>query len=354
MAAADLPPAKIKLTAIAKDEAAYIPAWIHHHQFFGIDGFDFWINGTTDNSLAILDKLAAVHPSISYRESDDLLHQCQQTSERFQLAVYKKALAEETQSLEYTHLLFLDLDEYITPYDFTSSLKDLCAHLSHADVLSFLWHIDRPGPLVTPFSPPFSTTNQFQRDRHLKSMCRLSSAVKAPSVHSFDLLSGNHFLSNGEVLTSDMTEFQFQLLTTAAHQRLINENHPLPFYTAHVMNRSPVEYLSSLFRGRNHTGTPVLMKDNRYGYSQHIPPDSFSIEISKELLDLYAASYQRFVSEADLGPELVEAQRFVIKRAAALLKRIAQDPPVLIRFARQLRGLDLEALRAWTCDYLES
>jgi hypothetical protein len=36
-------PYKVKLVAVAKDEAVGLPRWIFHHLFFGIDSID--ING---------------------------------------------------------------------------------------------------------------------------------------------------------------------------------------------------------------------------------------------------------------------------------------------------------------------
>jgi len=44
---------KVKLVAIAKDEAPYIPQWIYHHLSIGIDLIEIHINNTTDNSLNI-------------------------------------------------------------------------------------------------------------------------------------------------------------------------------------------------------------------------------------------------------------------------------------------------------------
>ena len=48
--------AKIKLVAIAKNEAAYLPQWIHHHFSIGFNEIEIFINDTTDNSLAICEK----------------------------------------------------------------------------------------------------------------------------------------------------------------------------------------------------------------------------------------------------------------------------------------------------------
>lgn len=48
---------KIKLVAIAKDEAAYLPEWIFHHLYFGFDQIDIYVNNTSDNTFALGEQL---------------------------------------------------------------------------------------------------------------------------------------------------------------------------------------------------------------------------------------------------------------------------------------------------------
>ena len=46
----------IKLVAIAKNEAPYIPLWAFHHFRIGIDLIEIHINNTDDNSIRICKK----------------------------------------------------------------------------------------------------------------------------------------------------------------------------------------------------------------------------------------------------------------------------------------------------------
>lgn len=46
---------KIKLIAIAKDEAAYLPEWIHYHLSVGFDSISVLTNGITDNTDKVLE-----------------------------------------------------------------------------------------------------------------------------------------------------------------------------------------------------------------------------------------------------------------------------------------------------------
>ena len=50
-----------KLIAIAKNEGAYLPQWIYHHFSIGFDEIEIYINDTTDNSIAICEKIQKNH-----------------------------------------------------------------------------------------------------------------------------------------------------------------------------------------------------------------------------------------------------------------------------------------------------
>jgi len=64
---------KIKLVAIAKDEAAYLPEWIYHHLHFGFDEIEVYVNFTTDNSYEVLAAIAKHHP-VRYRNAEYLVN----------------------------------------------------------------------------------------------------------------------------------------------------------------------------------------------------------------------------------------------------------------------------------------
>ena len=42
---------KIKLVAIAKNEAAYLAEWIFHHLYLGVDEIEIHFNRCSDNTL---------------------------------------------------------------------------------------------------------------------------------------------------------------------------------------------------------------------------------------------------------------------------------------------------------------
>ena len=60
---------KIKLVAIANNESLskYLPQWIHHHFQVGFNEIEIYINDTTDNSVAICEKIKTNHPGLIIR-----------------------------------------------------------------------------------------------------------------------------------------------------------------------------------------------------------------------------------------------------------------------------------------------
>ncbi|WP_183135574.1 glycosyltransferase family 2 protein, partial [Pseudomonas savastanoi] len=86
---------KIKLAAIAKNEGAYIPQWVFHHLKVGFDQIEIWINGTTDNSVKIIEEIGAHHPGkLVVRNADALLEECKIRSVNFQIETYAKVFEE--------------------------------------------------------------------------------------------------------------------------------------------------------------------------------------------------------------------------------------------------------------------
>ena len=54
----------VRLIAISKDEAAYLPEWIFHHLKVGFDEIQIYVNNTKNNSLDILEKISSKYKQI--------------------------------------------------------------------------------------------------------------------------------------------------------------------------------------------------------------------------------------------------------------------------------------------------
>ena len=83
---------KIKLVAIAKNEAAYLPQWIFHHLRLGVDSIDVYINGSSDNSVEISRIINSFEPRFKFYESDKYVEKCIKEGKKFQKYIYNQEL----------------------------------------------------------------------------------------------------------------------------------------------------------------------------------------------------------------------------------------------------------------------
>ena len=102
-----------KLIAIAKNEAAYLPQWIYHHFLIGFDEIEIYINDTTDNSIAICEKIQKNYSNLTFHLADKLRLDSIKENRSFQISAYNNSLHHSSDS---THLMALDLDEYPVSY----------------------------------------------------------------------------------------------------------------------------------------------------------------------------------------------------------------------------------------------
>ena len=132
--------AKIKLVAVAKDESAYLPEWIFHHFYFGFDAIDIYINRTQDNSLDALEKIQKIHKNLNFYVAD-WIDLCLDKTVRSQLQniIYAKSYYEEKSKQTYTHIMFLDIDEFWTPLDLNTNINHFIDKFQKHSSISFQW-----------------------------------------------------------------------------------------------------------------------------------------------------------------------------------------------------------------------
>ena len=122
---------RVKLVAVAKDEAAYLPEWIFHHLHFGFDHIEVNVNFSSDNTNAVLEKISGKNP-VSYQNceyvlepdydyNDSLINPRYLSRNPLQSRIYAKAYSE---SPSFDYVAFFDVDEYWCPEDFSTNIKD--------------------------------------------------------------------------------------------------------------------------------------------------------------------------------------------------------------------------------------
>lgn len=335
---------KIKLAAIAKNEGAYIPQWVFHHLKVGFDVIEIWINGTTDNSLDIIKEISTHNPGkLIVRDADQLLEECKVRSVNFQIETYSKIFKETKASGEFTHIFFLDLDEYWISLDTHKSIKDFIISQKPFDTTSFQWLIDIPDYDRTVFNPILKTENTLQKDRHLKTLIAFSDKQTKVLIHNSIVENGIALLANGDELIETNPEQEHK-------QKVSNEyfnetkRRAEQYFILHLVYRSQSEYVASLMRGRVHVNDTNIFKLNRFGYLPYTDPDQIVISFTEQEINDYNDEYLAFIQTNNLHDLLKDAQRFVYTKCNKVLDLIAEDPSLLEIHNQQLRGIQIEHL----------
>ncbi len=319
---------KIKLGAIARDEAAYLPEWIFHHLHFGVDEIEIYVNNTVDNSFKVLTHIAKNHP-VKITQADKLF---KSPRGDFQARAYKE-MTEKAQQDDFTHMIFLDIDEFWTPADFSTSIKEALSQFNFPDVLNFNWfiHCDE-----SEFSVCYKKQLKIQPNPHVKSLFRLDSPWKKVSIHN--VLGKELCYTRGDGSIYDFGDSKHCGISDAncLHHK---------FYVIHRMYRSQKEYISLLGRGR---ANKVKLKDNRYGYySSNGKYNSIAFEPS--LLDDYYRRYDTFIQQCQLQSLVDNSHTFVMKRYQKVInwarKASNKEAPIFLKLFNQIDLADVGVVR---------
>jgi hypothetical protein len=302
---------KVKIIAVAKDEAAYLPEWIHHHLYIGVDAIDLYINRTSDNSLHLLDKISKQYPQVNVL-SGDWVDTCPPEVNRFiQYITYANAFEQNCISQEYDYLFFLDIDEFWMPDNLEYKIHDLLDELNHPPCVSMQW-INQYGD-----QQPFSfLTDTIKGDlvRNVKSIVHKDAGLKKMSLHHplFNEL-GKGLMPEGDTFCgSDGKVYRETLHAKLSKIRKV--------MIIHRADRSEFEYISLLFRGRPSDNIPLKL--NREGmHVEHKNSSKFIVEATS--FEKYCVSRNTFFKALDIEQELKKAREFVTQRARKSLDSIA-------------------------------
>ncbi|MDO6477522.1 glycosyltransferase family 2 protein [Alteromonas sp. 1_MG-2023] len=301
---------KVKLVAIAKDEAFYFPEWIHHHLFFGFDEIDIFINRTSDNSSDVLNKICESYPQVKWH-SADWIDKCPgEAKSQIQFIVYNKIWDELLKAGGYSHIFFLDIDEFWIPQNFDVSIHDFIDNYSPDDVISFEWLNDL-GNL-----PAFCALPQVLEGNLsplVKTLYPVNTKIKELR-HHVALFDGNphHILVDGNEFAHRKSLIQ------AVREDLQSLKDAFIYHRAH---RSIEEYISLLYRGR--PGDEFPYKTNRHGLPTPDPHYN-KVVIDEKQYAKYKASFSAFNSGTQVSSVSQKAKGFVLARLEQSLNQLQQ------------------------------
>jgi hypothetical protein len=319
---------KIKLVAVAKDEGAYLSEWVFHHLYFGFDEIVIYLNNITDNSWQIAKKFEQVK-NVKFKDGDSFF---QQTTRSPQNLVYETEL-ELTPSGEFTHIMFLDLDEYYTPLDFQTPITDFIKTVT-AQVCCFEWVIQVKDE--EPFSSSFDVCIQGVKARQVKSIYETTIQAKQINPHNIYIENGKYQLADGETFIVNNIN-HFSLVPIEELRKPLKRA-----FILHRMYRSELEYVASLKRGRPIQGVKKssMFKDNRNGIPNHTKTQS--IHFSSDCINKYKESLEDFIQLHGLENEIKKSQLLVRNRFDEVVDMIinasSEEQEILVRILKNVQA----------------
>lgn len=322
----------IKLVAIAKDEAAYLPEWIYHHLSVGFDEIEVLVNYTSDNSIDILKKIADYYP-VKYRIIDNSIIDY---SGNFQMSAYRLLANESSKKFDY--LMFLDIDEFWTDTKEQHGIKDVITLYQDPAVLAFQWGIKLESPGI--FNPCFSQENNFLPSRFLKVAFKSDPIPEQIYVHKVDISKGRYLFSNGQEITAtNKAELDNCLYSDQSLDR---------YFIVHRVYRSETEYISLLGRGRprhhdSFNQGSFELKNNRFGYKHQAKN---SIKMHFHNADLYQINYQDFIKRCQIQQEIEISKDFIYKRYQTTLLNLInlteKEKPLLNQVMKGIESIEVK------------
>lgn len=208
----------------------------------------------------------------------------------------------------YTHFLYVDIDEYWFPADFDTKIYDYIEDLNSFDIASFNWLMQYGDK--EPFIPPFDNLVCEPR-RQLKSLIRsgVTNNISKYRCHlpilNLKKSQYKHIDANGDVfIEGDKPQVSRNIPSGESKSFIL-----------HRAYRSEHEYVDLLSRENPETNIPI--KNNRplgfkVGGSMHLSINDF-------LMNKYLIRLDEFIQSCELRELLKISKKMVIKKGNALL-----------------------------------
>ncbi len=313
---------KIKLVAIAKDEAAYLPEWIFHHFYFGVDEIEIYVNFTTDGTHSLLKKIQGQYPvkfkdveyliDPSHTHFDHLLSNKYLNKNPLQARAYAELFV-SAKNEGFSHIMFLDIDEYWTPKCFSKSIKECLIEMNDPEIVAFHWKnkVNERKEFARPFQ---------EKLVHLETV-----VSKILAKTDIDI----KFMSSHRCICED-----------ADPEKTITPQKADSAYLLHRFQRSETEYLSLLGRGDPKFVGKFGLKFNRAGYISN--KNNKIIKIDPVLLAQYNDAYLNFIDVNGLHQDLEAAKSFVLNRAQMVSDYIHENIGINTNIKKVIQGLKIE------------
>lgn len=292
----------VTLVAVAKDEGAYISEWIYHHLRFGFNNIEVYTNNITDNTNRILSEISKKHP-VKKICADFVFSSI---SNEYQSMIYGIAF-EKAKLTGDDYVMFLDIDEFWTPSDLSTSIQEYLAIHNTPDIMSFPWAMKID---LEEFSPPFESKTHFRLTPRVKTILKTSVEITKMYPHGVISPSSKSILPCGK-LHARQGEYKLDM-------SFVYSDLPSAFIN-HRYCRSEMEYISMLGRGRigeqniKNKAETDRFNSNRVGFMSATGHES-TLTISNTILELYFKGYDDYLNSMEISQKILNAKQFVRNR----------------------------------------
>jgi hypothetical protein len=302
---------KVKLVAIAKDEAAYLPDWIFHHIYFGFDHISIYVNNTTDNTQNLKERLS-LNTQVSFLDGDKYFNHGNVAP---QILIYKAEL-KLSKKQGFTHVMFLDIDEFWIPTDFQTTIHEFLKGNEHKiNCFEWLNRINESEPFMEACSPVLLG----HKARSIKSIIPTHFPVLKINPHNMLSPRAVHSLADGTKFVPSESDF-----SRVPIEELNKPNKP--YFIMHRMYRSEDEYLALLTRGRpiQNRDDVGIFKNNRNGY---VPKKTETKIVFPTIsFQRYIGARNKFYAHYAFASILEEARRHILSKRKILVDMIGIAP----------------------------
>lgn len=326
---------RIKLAAIARDEAAYLPEWIFHHLEFGFDEIEIYINNTTDNSLDVIGAISKNYPVVA-NNADALF---ESSTNNFQPLAYK-ALADKAIADGFTHIMFLDIDEFWTPADFKTTIKELLHNYNYPQALCLNWFVHCAE---AEFSPCYANNIKGINNGHVKTIFQLNLNWDKIDIHNVIGKEITYTRGDGSVF-----DFGDSTQCAITDKPKVTQD----FFIIHRMFRSQMEYIALIGRGRPNK---AKVKTGRNGY--YVKHITDVITFDDVLLKEYYEKFEVFLKQGQLMPLIEQSRNFVRERYKTVIKwakeASSSEVPLFVQVFQRINLSEVNSVREELIQKLE-
>ena len=299
---------------IAKDESAYLHEWIFHHLHFGFDKLYIYLNRITDDSVTLLKKISKKYPNVIF-ETIDWVDWCQpQIKKSIQNIVYSYHFSKARRFPNNIYTLFIDVDEYWTPIDFTSTIKSEHEAIGKPDMVSYEWLLEsgkkqKFSLLDSPLSYRYCSL--------VKSLYKNDLTPNLFSVHKM-LVQGGYqgVMADGHDYVAHDIRKQGRVREDYAGVKRS--------FVIHRVMKSEEEYLSSLVRST--ASSYASIKLNRHGFYAVKQSDE-SLIFPDNSVAKYKKGMSNFIDECGIKDMLLLARERHQARLGKLLMEVYKMSP---------------------------